>query len=97
MSDDINIPEDAEPVVQPDKVPKRDRPGAIKNTTELIIYWITISGGTSQNAITSLESIWTLHVVVGQSSLEITLGNQISWLQEQSAAFPSTRRADEVL
>ena len=54
MSDDINIPEDAEPVVQPDKVPKRDRPGTMKNTTELIIYWITISGGN----LKKLSQVW---------------------------------------
>lgn len=70
---------------------------ATDNTPESIVDGNIISGGTSLNAIKSLESIWTLHVVVVHPPNGIPLGNPISRLQELIAAFPSTSRADEVL
>ena len=61
-----------------------------------IVDGILISGGTSQNAIQVLDSVWTTHVAVGSISNDIQLAPLISRLQELITGFPSTSRADDV-
>ena len=61
-----------------------------------IVDGILISGGTSQNAIQVLDSVWTIHVAVGSISNDIQLAPLISRLQELITGFPSTTPADDV-
>ena len=68
--------------------------GATHNTPESIIDGVIISGGTSANSIRGLESMWTLHVIVGQISTDNTLDSQISRIHNLISAYPSIRRSD---
>ena len=61
-----------------------------------IVDGILISGGTSQNAIQVLDSVWTIHVAVGSISDDIQLAPLISRLQELITGFSATTPAEEV-
>ena len=62
---------------------------ATSNTPELIVDGILIglSGGTSQNAIKSLDSVWTLHVVVGSISNELPINHFIPGFNNELQLF----------
>ena len=60
---------------------------ATRNTPELIVDEILVSGGTSQNAIKSLDSVWTLHVVVGSISNELPINHFIPGFKNELQLF----------
>ena len=68
--------------------------GATENTPELIADGLLVSGGTLTTAVRSLQSKWTLHVIIGKSAVENTLDTQISRVHNLISNYPSTRRSD---
>ena len=47
-----------------------------------------------QTAVRSLQSQWTLHVIIGKSSAENSLDSQISRIHNLISNYPSNRRSD---